>query len=193
MRWVLALLLATAIGCAGRMPPSPHRFAEPTGWSVCYEADGNVDNYEGNCSAPSLVQWSLPVEVYVPDSYPSPLRMAQGLAVWDEWLGREVFRVVKSPEGADVLVTDGGPAVFAAGMATHMRVAGKVTFTLSMYQPYYDRPEIIAHELGHVLGLAHDDGNKRSIMYPGMEWYLPELTDADCDYLEAMYPSVDCS
>ncbi len=191
--WVLGLLLATALGCSGRMRPRAHETAEPTGWSLCYAADGTVEDYDGNCSNPMLIEWSLPVEVYVPPTYPDQLRMFQGMAVWDYWLGREVFHVVEDPKLADVEVVDGGPAVFAAGRAMHTNVRGKIHFVLSMYGPYYDRPEVIAHEFGHVLGLAHDEGNKLSVMHPGMEWYLPSLTHADCTYLEGLYPSVNCS
>lgn len=186
MKGVVLGLALTAVGCANRMPTA-ERYAEPTGWSLCYEADGTVADYDGHCSDPSLIKWNLPAKVYLPLGYSSRLRFKEAMTVWDTWMGTEAFRLVGSAPEADIVVEDGGEPWGIAGRALHTKTGGTVKFHLEIFDGYYDRPDIIAHELGHTLGLAHDEGDKRSIMYPGMEWYLPALTPVDCDYLKRLY------
>jgi len=51
------------------------------------------------------------------------------------------------------------------------------------------RASVMLHELGHVLGLAHDDGNLGSIMYPKLGGRIApgEVTVADADRLRKVY------
>lgn len=50
-----------------------------------------------------------------------------------------------------------------------------------------DSANVLAHELGHIVGLAHDSLNKRSIMYPNSGWVMPVVEPADKAILRARY------
>lgn len=47
---------------------------------------------------------------------------------------------------------------------------------------------VLLHELGHVLGLAHDDKNKFSIMYPQTTQYNSIISDLDKSRMLIIYP-----
>lgn len=192
MKAVLLLPLATACGVASRVP-QPRTVPEPTGWSVCYEADGTVDNYDGECSAPALVKWNLPATVYIPPDYPERNRVLQAMGVWNDHMGTAVFKESTGP-AANVVITMAPLSIWGfAGLAEHTRKNGITVFTVTVFQGYFGRADVITHELGHTLGLAHDPGNKRSIMYPSGNWVVPGVTKADCQYLKDLYSlRVEC-
>jgi Matrixin. len=50
-----------------------------------------------------------------------------------------------------------------------------------------DTANVMVHEIGHILGLAHDRLNMRSIMYPSASWVMPIIEPADLAILRARY------
>lgn len=182
---VLASLLVLA--CATPKVAQPALSNEPGLWKVCYDAQGLVDNFDGECEHSREITWDLPVRVYVPADYPDRLRVLESLAAWNDWLQADVFLATTNPVQPDVevIVMSDNPVI--AGLADHALVDGRVYFKVYIAQKYTARVDILAHEFGHVLGLAHDPGRKRSIMHPGAEWYLPRLSGNDCALLARKY------
>ena len=192
----LVLLLA---GCSGtRQVPLP-KAPENGTWSICYDEAGMPDLYENPgqnppCDEPSRLLWPrLPIKTYVDAESTSIIEVLRAFAAWEEWLDRPVFVLVPEVEDAqlviwsdtDYLVSICGET--AAACAPHRRDSEGVLSAGVVLDPEYVRADVLAHELGHTLGLAHDPHDRRSIMYPSPEWYLPRLGQYDADLLKALY------
>ena len=113
----------------------------------------------------------------------------------NERLGTQVFSAAHDPadivvhtglppEGADCPEDGGGCFVLEGYDGTYVHCDVYV----------YNNPDIaieadvVAHELGHCLGLAHDDYDG-SIMYPvqSHHWFPPRISDADREALRKAY------
>lgn len=157
---------------------------------VCYDALGAVVDYDGDCEDAQEINWGkLPIRLHIDPSYPDRGKtVLQAVRVWNGWLGTDVFFVTQNPVGADVVVRyQMGNLWDPAGMAEHVLRNGRPAFTVTMYGAYHNSTVIVAHELGHVMGLAHDPGRVRSVMHPSGEWYVPWLTKKDCRRLRQKY------
>lgn len=185
---LVAALMVTSLACGGRLSQVP-RFdeKEPVFWRVCYDALGQPTDYDGDCEHPQEITWKLPVLVHVPADYPDRLAFAQAMAIWNEWLGAEVFKLVDFRIAADIRVSYEPVVLWYAGVAFHDRTEGRVVFDLRLVGKYASDVEVTAHELGHALGLAHDGNRPRSVMFPSTETILPYLTRKDCYFLKAKY------
>ena len=169
MRCWLPMLLFVQLCCtAAIVPPAGPPDPEPV-WS-----------------APGLT-WKLPITVAV-IGYEDATPVGYAGQAWDHWLGTTVFTSASPGEMPDVLVVaDPAKALVFAGYTDVEIVDGKPRATVKMFAGYHDRVDIIAHELGHVLGLAHDNNHPWSVMDGAPSWRLPVLTLADCKALAAKY------
>lgn len=196
--FLLFSLLFLFEGCCtpGRVPGEREDKTEPTFWEMCYDVKGNPEDYAGECEDPQIVDWgSLPIRLAIDESYPGEGEaVLKAVRVWNGWLGTDVFYV--TPVDPDVVVQMGELSILGpAGRADHTRRFGKLKFTVTLFgEEYANRVSIVTHELGHVLGLAHDPGRHRSVMDPGGDWYMPWITDKDCVALRRMYglPGEEC-
>lgn len=171
---------------------------------VCWK--NNVAHYDG-CEQTEELRWSksqFPLRVGVRAYSHMDSDQAQGeravrsaVELWNGRLGFPAMRFVGT-EVSDVLVVWGMPSEGApaeGGACTHRRVGGAVQADVSIVDVGLERLSyrITVHELGHALGLAHDDF-EASPMYPvtrddtwdeRMAFVRP--TDHDVELLRGLY------
>lgn len=193
-------VLAFLAACTAPLP----RAAKPaqakeqaTLWKICYGPDGSPSYTElwsekPACSNWEVIRWpSLPVPVYVANDVASGPVLA-AFEAWEGWMGTPVFKMVPSPGPGVVSIEHGldeiGEILGAAAIAPHRKNKdGTLTHWVFFFGDYGENPAVVAHELGHVLGLAHDHHDKRSIMYPSQKWYLQRLQAVDKQALCRFY------
>lgn len=152
----MLVLLATLAGCAATMPsPNPQML------DGCVRSDGVFD-YTGACGAE--IRWPrMPLRVRSPHEE----RVRPAVAWWNEQLGFEAFTFAP---GFDVFVeadTTAPPDVnYTGGRALHVKINGSLAAFVRTWGVHPEnRQTVIRHELGHVLGLAHDEEDPGSLMF----------------------------
>lgn len=174
-RLALALLASLAAGCA---------------------LDGVV-TFEGVCDAdPDLTEMVAPAEAHAGTALALDPRLtsAQAAAVeraaaaWHDATGGAVtFTLVRAD---DAPYTVGRPATLVARCAadapaldgwaagrTYLAETGGIALALDAY-PEALWPSLVAHELGHRMGLKHSH-DPATLMYPGLDTHAPAPTPAD--------------
>lgn len=190
---LLSLVLLVSCSCSATLSvqnaPVDKDPNEPGFWSMCYDVEGNIKDFAGECDDAQEINWGkLPVRLHIEPSYPDRAAVLKAVRVWNTWLGTDVFLVTANPVGADIVMHyTMGQLLDPAGRADHVLRNGRPFFTVTMFGVYAGNPLIITHELGHTLGLAHDPGRERSVMHPSGEWYVPWLTAKDCRGLRNKY------
>lgn len=152
----------------------------------------------GDCHA---IKWArLPITVGAPLAPPDDARaLVDEIQIWNDALGIEAFRLVDGPP--DLVVSFGqAPEVgtietkrraatahwFAAGSGL---VASARIRVFNVSGPH-DMRIALAHELGHVLGLAHDD-YVGSVMHPEAVYGTSMLSGHDRRLVRSTYSSAD--
>lgn len=133
-----------------------------------YYPDGDDVRSFACVSPEALPVWRVPVSVTIDDSVDDREAVRYAVNFWNQQMGYKLF--VISDGLGDVIVRVGTESRCdrAAACAYHeydgdgtLRGYADVVRVHSSTEAYY----AIAHELGHLLGLAHDPGDNMSIMY----------------------------
>lgn len=194
---LLAFLLVLLCSC--NTYKNVKSYLEPTHrtlWEVCWDEDGDIllpsDTWPHapRCDNPEYLVWpNGQVRLHVAESAKPHLEPWADTAIkqWNIWLGKEFF--VKTEFAYDVMMIYGGPHPYAAGWTMLQKeagvlVGGIVLFDVSDAYKY----EVILHEMGHILGLAHDVDDKRGyLMSPGATTQGTQIAPEDIKALRNLY------
>ena len=144
-----------------------------------------------NCEGPiSRGQWDrLPISVQR-----KRLKLAsetkEAIATFNRAVGLKMFNYEGTNGSPDVAIVPGGGHPFADAAALQWsdetgRHRGLVKAFNGLERR--DRPDILMHELGHLVGLRHDSDNKLSIMFPGISSRVARLEAQDISALRYLY------
>ncbi len=169
---------------------------------VCWDPSG--DAVYGACSGSEDLVWlkkQLPIRVLVEPYHADEAARADkavrsAVALWNQQTGLNLMTVV-SRGNADAVVRWGVPTVVGSSdeggyVAHHKDVDGYMTAAVVIYYVATDdmSHRVLTHELGHLIGLAHDSF-KASPMYPVTEekasMTFERVTDFDRSVLKAAY------
>lgn len=183
MRWLLPILFAMQVCCTAGLPDPKAPAQEETFWRLCWDQAGDPDL----CPSGAEITWKLPVRIAVAGF--SNLEAVEAAATaWNQWLGVEVFAAATDPNQIDVWIrAHPQDNALLAGITQPIMKDGRLTATVTLFPGYHNRQDVIAHELGHVLGLAHDRDMPWSLMDGAPSWTLPVLTLTDCRALARKY------
>lgn len=160
-----------------------------------YTGDGPNDfNDDQACEKPAYVgmtKTDVPLRVAITDQEIED-DVLNAIGAFNRRVGCSLFAFTNDPGSAPVVLSRGAAesgdgSMHPGGTTSHTLVGGKWKATVVMYN-LVTADEIqrgIMHELGHVVGLAHDDF-KDSLMYRGTSGSA-YLTDDDRELLQGRY------
>lgn len=203
-RGLIILGLALALSACGlETYPAPSE-AEKTTWRLCWDDLGRpvYASEVGAALGASLCEGQTPREIHWPErralvkldnlspEHQELVRWAMWR--WNVWAGREVFVETHRTWDVEFFESVLSPPTLL-GLAPHRteagRLYGKVWINSMMPDDAYE--DVAAHELGHMLGFAHerpgDPQTADSIMYPYHRAGNKRLTAADLRALRRLY------
>lgn len=200
------VLTAACVACTDLGPgaQSPLSKSERTLWQVCWDAEGAPEYpsdeppHEPACDDWGFIRWqSLPIKVGVEVSAaPIGQQIIGAVNYWNARLGFRVFRLLTTsdmnddvPPVPDVMISLEPDHPWLLGIA-HLHRSPLTSYLSARVVLYADTSPpfvTIVHELGHVLGLAHDNQGE-SIMNSGrLDWTSVHVSSEDIRALRLLY------
>jgi hypothetical protein len=156
-------------GCAQNDDPTFMKLCEASDGTFTYPAGDAVAS--ATCPAPAELVWDhVPLTVsIVPELSDYSASLDEAILFWNRDLGFALFRRATPTENVDVSVISGSASDPGLAATSHHRV-GALFALVEIRKPgdVVEMQYVLAHELGHVVDLAHDPGQS-SIMHSTIE------------------------
>jgi hypothetical protein len=179
----LGLLLLLLCGCGTE---TTFMLVCPAGSSFDYPAGDHVASTA--CADPHPIRWpALPLSVEILfDTSDYDGSAMEAVSFWNDSLGRKAFTYATGSDISDVQFATGDATSGHLGRTHHtVEPSGRLTAQVFLDQPGdpCEVARVLEHEIGHVLGLAHDPDLDTSIMRS----YIDNGVSAETDCYEHIF------
>lgn len=170
----LSLVSLFFVSCASlqSIPDFPAVAGERTLWRTCWDATGDSDlpsdtpPHADPCPDWEYIKYeNLPIRVKLDDNAVADVvDLHNAVNAWNGAVGFQLLAITHSKFAWDIYVQRELPFIWLAGLAGIRKDGANVRGEVWLNGD--QDTHVIAHELGHTLGVAHDVKDKGSLMYP---------------------------
>ncbi len=114
------------------------------------------------CTSPVVPTWET-VPILVTAEPELEVRTLKAIKTWNLWMGFELFQYTDDQSKPDIVVFYVAPHPIMSARVGQYTIDGKHVGAVLVYEKGVE-VRTLAHEFGHLLGLAHEHGNHYNVM-----------------------------